>query len=304
MLTQVSVVPPPGAFWDSLNIPVLAPDPTNGVFVEKVDGLEPVAAEITTNGYNQEDGDFYVGSRVPKRNLVLHLVMERNSNYLSVAEVRRNLYGYFMPKMNILLQLDFDDHSSVQIEGWVESFEGDRWSNDPNAAVSIICPKPNFLDVTPVPISGNSLVGSDPPLTDVLNEGDRMVGFALNIVNNSAVDFFEGDIHIERFIEGSTPGEYFSTQKLWLEGITLPNSSFGSHLVIDTRQGQKSVKIINESSDPPDEISVMGLMTEDSSWPVLWAAMNKFRVVTTGTTGWAGNDLDWSLEFTPQYGGM
>ena len=120
MLTMVSVVPPPGAFWSILQIPVLAPD-SGGVFIEKVDGLEPVTAEITTNGYNELDGEFFVNSRVPKRNIVLHTILENRD--ISVAEGRRQLYGYFMPQMNVVLQFDFDDRDSVQIEGYVESFE-------------------------------------------------------------------------------------------------------------------------------------------------------------------------------------
>lgn len=302
MLTKVSVVPPPGAFWSILEIPVLVPDPSSGVFVEKVDGLEPVQAEVTTNAYNEADGEFLVGSRVPKRNVVLHLIMERNSNYFSVAEVRRNLYGYFMPKMNVLLQFDFDDRDPVQIEGWVESFEGDRWANDPNVSVSIICPKPNFLGIDTITATGDSEVGSDPPLTNVLNEGDRMVGFQLRVVNNSGIEF-NGDIHIERFVE-SSPGVYFSTQKLWLDDVTLEDSSSGNFMWVDTNQGQKVAEVRDGGDNDAVVRKLLGGMTDDSSWPVLWAAMNKFRVVTTGTTGWAGEHLNWYLTYRFAYGGV
>lgn len=299
MLTSVSVVPPPGAFWSSLDIPVLAPDPSNGVFVEKVDGLEPVNAEVTTNGYNLEDGEFYVGSRVPKRNIVLHLIMERNSNYLSVAEVRRNLYGYFMPKMNVLLQLNFDDRDPVQIAGWVESFENDRWTNDPNVAVSIICPKPNFKAIDQQSVDGESVVGTDPWPYEALNDGDRMVGFELWITNDSAVDF-DGDIKIQRLIEGSTPGEWFSTQEMYLDGVSLP-SGLLRYVYVNTKQGEKVIQL----KQGDDVISsLMGKMTDGSSWPVLWNAMNRFRVITTDTTGWAGEHLNFSLKYFYEYGGV
>lgn len=299
MLTTVTVVPPSGAFWSPLAIPVLAPD-NGGVFIEKIDGLEPVAAEITTNGYNEVDGEFYVGSRTPKRNIVLHTIMEARDT--SISDVRRNLYGYFMPKMNVVLQFDFTDRDPVQIQGYVESFEGDRWSQDPDAAISIICPMPNFVSVEEFEVTGESTYLDPPPLTDVLNEGDRMVGFQLWIANDSGVDF-SGDIHIERLIEGSTPGEYFSTQKLWLEGVNLPAGML-DYVYVETNQGKKVVQLVNPSVDPDDISNLLGIMTDDSSWPVLWAAMNKFRVVTTNTTGWSGNHLDWTLKYHWEYGGV
>lgn len=300
MLTKITVVPPPGAFWPSLEIPVLVPN-ASGVFAEKVEGLEPVQAEISTNGYNLQDGDFYIGSRVPKRNIVLHLILEARDN--PISQVRRMLYGYFMPKMNVVLQFDFTDRDPVQIEGWVESFGGDRFSNDPDAPISIICPKPNFRSVAIQTINGISEVGTDPPLTDVLNTGDRMVGFQLRIVNNSGITF-RGDIRIERFIEGSTPGVYFSTQKMRLNGVVLYDSSLGEFMWFETNQGKKAA----EARDATDNDSLarrfLGGMTDDSSWPILWAAMNKFRVVTTNTTGWGTNHLNWTLKFAYEYGAV
>lgn len=299
MLTSVTVVPPPGAFWSSLTIPVQASD-GSGIFIEKIDGLEPVQAEITTNGYNEQDGEFFVGSRVSKRNIVLHLVLEALSS--TISELRRNLYGYFMPKMNLVLQFNFTDRDPVQIEGYVESFEGDRWSQEVNPAISIICPKPNFREVPPgIVVTGDSEYGSPLPLTDVLNFGDRSVGGQINIVNNMAEDF-SGDIYIDRLIE-SSPGVYYSTQQIYLAGVFLQPSSFGGqHIWIDTNQGQKKIEL--QFTDPSQNVSLMGRMADDSDWLRFDPAVNLFRVVTTGTTGWAGNHLDWTLTVVPQYGAI
>lgn len=299
MLAKVTVVPPPGAFWSPLEIPVLSLD-GSGVFIDKVDGLEPVAAEIVTTAYNELDGDFYVGSRAPKRNIVLHAIL--GGPTISVSQVRQNLYGYFMPKMNVVLQFDFSDRDPVQIAGYVESFTGDRFSNDPNADISIICPKPNFKAVAPTIVNGISEVGTNPPLTDVLNTGDRMVGMQLRIVNNSGMDF-QGDIKLDRKIE-SSPGVYFSTVQMYLEGVLLEDSASGGHYMwVDTNLGQKVVDVRNGADDSRVR-NLLGGMHDDSAWPILWAAMNKFRVVTTGTTGWGTNHLNWTLTFTYEYGGV
>lgn len=306
MLTAVSVVPPVGAFWPTLTIPIQQPN-SDGVFGEKVDGLEPVTADISTNAYNELDGDFYVGSRTPKRNLVLHLIMEPGRDS-TVSDIRRNLYGYFMPKMNITLQLDFNDRDSVLIDGYVESFEGDRWSQDPDAAISIICPKPNFRATEPTTVTGYSIYGDDPTVHDVLNTGDRMVGFEMGISNPSEDTTFNGSIHIERMIEGSTPGEYFSIQKLYLDNIDgsiyLPQGIFNS-VYVNTKVGEKTAEIRGPSSEGSETLTnLLANMTEDSGWPVLWSAMHKVRVLTTDTTDWAGNALLWWLKFTPEWGAV
>ena len=306
MLTAVSVVPPVGAFWPALTIPIQQHNP-DGAFAEKVDGLEPVAAEISTNSYNQLDGDFYVGSRVPKRNIVLHLVMEPGGSN-SVSDIRRNLYGYFMPKMNITLQFDFSDRASVLIDGYVESWDSDRWSSDPDAAISIVCPKPNFRATTATTVTGYSIYGDDPTVHDVLNPGDRMVGFEMGISNPSSDTDFGGSIIIDRMIEGSTPGEYFSVQTLYLDNangdIYLPQGIFNS-VYVNTKQGEKTAEIRGPDSEgSPMLENLLGNMTDDSTWPILWAAMHKVRVVTTDTTGWEGNALLWWLKFTPEWGAL
>lgn len=298
MLTKVTVVPPVGAYWPSFEIPVLAPD-SSGIFIEKVDGLEPVAATISTNAYNELDGEFYIGSVVGKRNIVLHCLMEPGRDQ-SVSDLRRKLYGYFMPKLPVTLQFDFTDRDPVQITGYSESYQGDRWSTDPDAQISLICPMPNFTLVTPLVVTDRSEVGTDPPLTDVLNDGDQSVGAQLRIVNDSGIDF-TGDIHIERFIE-SSPGVYYSTQLLWVEDVTVPDSATGKYMWVDTRQGLKKIQIRN--SDDSLDTNLMGKRTEDSSWPQFYPALNKFRVVTTGTTGWGTNHLNWTLTLLKQFGAL
>jgi hypothetical protein len=302
VLTTVTVVPPAGAFWSPLVIPVLAPD-DNGVFAEKVTGLEPVNADITTNSYNELDGAFYVGSRVDKRNIVISLVMEHRSKL--VSEVRRDLYGYFSPKLPITLQLDFTDRDSVLIDGYVESFEGDRFSNEPNADVSIICPNPNFRATAPVEVTGYSIYGDDPTLHDVLNPGNQAVGFDLRVLNDTGDTDFAGSIHIERMIE-SSPGVYYSTQVLYLDNtdgsLYLP-AALIQYVHVNTEQGKKVAEIWDQTNDQ-QSANLLGLMTDDSMWPQLWPAMHKFRVLTTDTTGWAGHALNWILTFTPEWNGV
>lgn len=300
MLTQVTVVPPAGAFWSPVTFPVLAPD-SGGIFLEKVDGLEPVQADIVTNSYQELDGEFFVNSRVGKRNIVLHAILEPGRDQ-TVSDLRRKLYGYFMPKLPVTLQFDFTDRGSVLISGYAEDYQGDRFSQDPDAQVSIICPMPNFLAIDPVIVTGESEVGTDPPLTDVLNDGDQSVGMQLRIVNNMAIDF-EGDIMIDRLIE-SSPGVYYSTQQLYLTDVIVNTSDMAYYLWVESNPGKKKIQLLDGGNNDAMITNYLGKMTDDSAWPMFYPAVNKFRVVTTGTTGWAGNYLDWTLTVVPQFGGL
>jgi hypothetical protein len=304
MVNQVAVLPPPGAYWTGISIPVLEED-DSGIFCQKIEGLEPVDAEINTNSYNLLDGEFYVGSRVPKRNIVLHLVLD--SRKAPTQRLRKQLYGYFTPKMNVLLQIGYVDENNVQqtvqIEGYVESFGGDRFSNDPEVDISIICPKPNFVEDIQRTAFGHSQVGTDPPTVDALNAGDRMVGFEMNIQNLEDIPF-QGTIKVQRLIAGSTPGEWFSTQTLEFTDVQLQQHSYGHYLKIDTRKGKKVAEVRNEYDHDTKLYTVMGNMTDESTWPELWAAMNALRVVTTDTTGWAGHELTWYAHWYYEYGGI
>lgn len=301
MLTQVSVVPPAGAYWSQLNIPVQSRD-GSGIFIETVEGLEPVQAEISTNAYNELDGEFYIGSRVGKRNVVLHAILEATPTQ-SVSELRRKLYGYFMPKLPVTLEFIFTDHDPVRIDGYAEDYQGDRFTDDPTAQVSIICPMPNFYKTEKLTVTGNSEVGTDPPYTDVLNDGDQSVGMTLRINNDSGVDF-TGDIHIERAIE-SSPGVIYSFHKLWLLDVSLP-SALLNYVWVNSKQGQKVVEVRGPDINDNDvrQQNLLGSRSDDSVWPQFYPATNKFRVVTTGTTGWSGNHLNWTLEIDDEFGGL
>jgi hypothetical protein len=292
VLKTVSVVPPPGAYWPPVQIPIMARD-GSGIFCEGIDGLNPVAAEIDTTPYNFLDGEYDNGSRVGKRNIVLHLVMEPNPGG-TLAQMRRGLYGYFMPQTPVTLQFDSDDQLSVQIDGKVESFDNDRFSNDPTVTISIVCPMPNFR-ATNQGMAG-AIAGLDPDLTDVVYSGDRIVGFTLRAWMASGGGV-QSDFHVERKIESSTPGVYFSTQIFKASGISIPGYNAG-YVWLDTRPGSKTFEIRNE--DDTTQTNLLGWMDDDSVWPVLYVADNKMRVVTSVATP----NLNWALNFNDQYGGI
>jgi hypothetical protein len=140
LLTSVEVVPPLGASFEGLVMPVQGSSPDDPIFVRNVEGLSPVDAEVNSQGYGQVDGEYYVGSRVGKRNIVLTLG-------LNVVDVSLPIiYAYFKTKNGVTLKFNVDGwpNAPVYIDGFVETCTYNHFVQDPEVQVSILCPKPNL----------------------------------------------------------------------------------------------------------------------------------------------------------------
>jgi hypothetical protein len=307
MLNQIVVVPPPGAFWPAMYIPVLG-DPIDGIFCHKVDGITPVKANVNTRGYSIIDGEFHSGSQVPKRNIVMHMGLENRG--ISVAEARRNLYAYFMPKKPVTLRFEFTDRDPVRIDGVVEGCEPDIFAEDVEAQLSIICPMPNFLSETPVVETGTFVGGDIDTVPDtIVNLGDQETGFELQIFNNNPGEgHFLGNLSIQMVTE-SSPGVYFTDRKLEFAPVFIQGSMTGfsdrEALYINSIPGQKEARAVMVEGDYVGQTrSILGGMTEDSVWPKLFSAPNLFRITTDEMQNGEGLTFDWELTFRHPFGGL
>ena len=104
-----------------------------------VTGLSPVTSNIITTSVANYSGEKYITSRQQKRNIVLTIYVNE-----PVEANRINLYKYI--KSDDFIRIYFKNSSrDVYIDGYVESFELDHFSQNQTAQVSIICPQPNFI---------------------------------------------------------------------------------------------------------------------------------------------------------------
>jgi hypothetical protein len=140
MLTNVKVL---GSSTGTLS---LALGGTNQTPIQILDisGLEPVKAEITTVPSNN-DGDLFQNARLGKRNIVLKLGLDPNWIDQTMSSLRRMLYDHFPPKTWRTLQFYMDDMPTVEVGGYIESFEPNMFSQEPEIQISVICPKPKFI---------------------------------------------------------------------------------------------------------------------------------------------------------------
>jgi hypothetical protein len=117
------------------------------VQIRKIDGLGPVKSDISSTPFATGRGELFQGNSTGKRNIVLTLGLNPNWQDQTMTSLRQLLYRYFMPENWSMFRFITDDLPTVYINGVVESFEPNIFEQDPEIQVSILCPKPDFIDV-------------------------------------------------------------------------------------------------------------------------------------------------------------
>ena len=183
-----------------------------------VAGLNPPVADIAYSQLATSDGGVFNMARGQARNIVLTI-----QPMGGVEAKRLELYEFLAPKSAITLEIKTDNRH-VTIDGYVESMEIDYNANPQLVQVSIICPNPYFKDKTKTTVS---IPGT------VINPSEAVQGaeFTLTLTGSGT----------SIVLTNTTTGE----------ALTINDSvSSGQVVNIDTRQGQKLVKInsINKMS--------------------------------------------------------
>jgi len=290
VLTSIDYVAPPGATWPNYRFYMTPPDAFEPVHIRNVTGLDPVIATVNTRGFGVVDGEFYVGSSVPKRNIVITMGLNTIGGAATVSGARDLLYRYFLPKSLVKLQFNFDNRDPVQIDGYMESLTGDRFSQDPEMQLSVICPKPNFLSFTDYIFFGESSSSDTPNEEEILYLGDAGAGFVFEMEAGSS-EVFSGDIEVRKRV-----GESTGFAAMNFNGVYIPQDWT---LVIDTRQGHKRVEAVPPPEDDESEkINQFATMDDVTYWMQIFAGTNNFSVKATGIS------RDWRITYRNEFVGV
>src|SRR4051794_39171059 len=154
MLTNVEVRTPQGTL---LSLPL--DDISSGLFIEEVEGLDPVKATLVSSSFAGVDGEQFHSSRREARDIKLKIGLEPDYITTSVQGLRARLYSYFMPKAVVFLRFVNDDGTVADIVGTVESFETPLFTKEPQADISVRCFGPDF--VVPVPVKQDLVTVED-----------------------------------------------------------------------------------------------------------------------------------------------
>lgn len=253
--------------------------------IRDMQGLGPVKATINTTQIAQR-GTTYVGSNSGNRNIVLIIGFNPDWVNYTVASLREKVYGYFMPEQPVTLRIFRDDGPPVEIDGYTESCEPNIFSQDPEMQISVICPQPDFIAVSPSVVEGTADV--DPVTTDFTAVSTIPTTALLEVTAAEGDETtYDGKITFERTT--LAPGsEIFTVTGTVADAITTK---------IDSKIGDKTALV----DYGPEQTNLLNTMTPDSVWPRITPGTNKVRVILESV---AGVPKHWKLTYFDRFGGL
>lgn len=251
--------------------------------IRNIDGLGPVKADVLTTAFASGRGELYQGSSTPKRNIVLTLGLNPDWVDQTMSSLRQLLYAYLMPEQWCKLRFFSDHLPTCDIEGYVESFEPNMFSEDPEIQVSVICPKPDFVDVDASLITG------------VVDDGTVETGFTY--LGTVATGF---ELRIE-----ATPENVAYTGPFTITNVGLTEQIFAIDPVtinalkyFKLNSVRNSKRAANVAVADGAITNLLAQVSNDSVWPELIPGENVVTVVGAET------DLIWTLAYFNRFGGL
>lgn len=282
MITKIELYSPQP---DAPVLPLGGFMPSNDpVHVFGVDGLGPVKAEIASTPFATGRGELYQGGSTGKRNIVLTLGLNPDWQEQTMASLRQLLYRYFMPEAWCKLRF-FSDHLPVcDIEGYVESMDPNIFSKDPEIQVSIICPKPDFIEANATVLTGLVDDGTIEVVYDYV--GTVETGLELRIDSTPANVAYTGDITISNTA--------FEIPQIYVvEDITINTAKY---FKLSSVRNAKRVQNISLVDGAPTNL--LAKLTADSVWPVIKPGENVLTVAASEP------DQAWTLAYFNRFGGL
>ena len=229
-------------------------------YVKSITGLTPPSAVINTSVSGSYDGSFYNSSRLEQRNIVITVGLKGK-----VEENRQRLYSIFPMKKECEIYFK-NRNRDVKIKGYVESIEGDIFTQKEEMQISIICPNPYFetpmsvecemsrfvpLFEFPFSISKSNPIPFgkilDKPTCNIYNNGDVECGCIITIT-----------------VSDSLSGNPRITNEVTHEFMQFDGVGFmiNDVIVIDTNYGKMRATLHRIGL----KVNMLRYLTDDSTW--------------------------------------
>lgn len=282
MLTNLEVY---SAFSSPPDIPLALGGSPEGdlIHIRNIEGLGPVKANINTTPYGSLDGEFYTGANIGSRNIVLTLGFNPDWSEETVSSLRQKIYGYFMPKLPVTLRLFSDELPAVEILGYTETCEPNVFSQDPEMQISVICPLPDFVAVSPSIVIGDAVTDADWEEFSLLS--NVLTSILVELSRTSGT--YDGLVTIEHKTLAPV------THKFEFGGSV----AVGIDLQINTGRGIKAAENVVVATG--EKINLLNSMSADSEWIALEPGVNKLRVLTESAT-----PMPFKLTYHERFGGL
>lgn len=259
-----------------LSLPLF--DQAEGYLIKDMGGLDPVDATLVYSSMANQDDEQEQSSKRVKRNIVLKLGYQPDYINDSVKVLRDRLYGFFMPKSQVRLRFYSDDMPTVEIVGRVEKMSAPLFAQDPEATISILCAKSNFVGMGTVTFGGNTTSG----VIDLNQTYDGTIetGGLFRITPNRAMSGFT--------IYNRLPDDSVQSQAFVYPLLA------GDILEINSVPLNKSARLTRAGSTT----SVLYGISPYSQWTNLYPGVNKLRVTDPGAA------VPWTFAYANKYGGL
>lgn len=258
---------------------------TDPIQVRDVQGLGPVKADILSTQFASGDGELFQGSSVGKRNIVMTLGFNPSWEDQTLSTLRHMLYRYLLPKAWTKLRFFSDDMPTVDIEGYVESLEPNIFSQDPEMQLSIVCPKPDFIEADATVFYG--VVDNGSIILEFEYEGTVETGFEVRIDQTAANVSYVGDLLIRMEQEPEDPQDFL------VATVTINGTYYFKLSTIKNAKRVSRVTIADGTI-----FNLLANMDDASVWPVIKPGTNLFSVAA------AENDQAWTMAYFNRFGGL
>lgn len=148
---------------------------STGLLIKKIDGIDQGKATINMIATADPDKKRFNSASMNTRNIVIEFVLL--DDFMTIEEARHICYQYFPVKRKVHLEFATQFRTAT-IDAYVESNEGDIFSEQETMKVSLLCEYPYFESGTTIGVT----IDAETPEASTLYSGDGEIG--LEIVTN------------------------------------------------------------------------------------------------------------------------
>ena len=259
--------------------------------VLEVTGTNPPVSAINTVAVAGMDGSRFNSSRVEQRNIVITLNIHH-----PIEANRLALYNLFRVKRWVKIYYK-NSRRNVYIEGYVESFENNPWTQLQQPQISIICPNPFWLSTvdTTVNFSNSNALFEFPfsiPAEGI--EFSTLENLTTGIVNAGEIETGGIIQFIATTNQILNPKFYNRTTQTFF-GLDFDMYQ-GDVITVNTQQGEKSVTLLRDGVTT----NILADRTTGSTWLTFLPGENE---VSFGSDEGAAN-LNVILTITQKFEGV
>lgn len=234
---------------------------SESVYIRVIEGLGPSKMTINTEIVPGLEGVRKTSSTRGGRDINMTLQFDESVEFATVAELRRRVYRIFQTGNMVRLLLKQDDVTDVYVEGEVEECVPTRFVKDPGVNIIIRCFDADLLD--PLVMRVERTLGTTTSLPfDLINNGDRPVGFELTVIRQAAAAMSKITLDV------ASP---FGRNQRAVFDVNLIN---GQGVIVNTSPGTRSVGLASfptgDYRTPVDYKPWVQALNEQSEWPLLY----------------------------------